>query len=149
MWKRNFEATTNLTALKKHAVQSCGQEFITELNLQGLHAKDDEFWQAVNNKLNIPADAYIARQKREGEERERQEQERLEREANETRRLLDNKKQVRKKLEMAGKSQYTNYQILRFLVISSSVLRKKNPARLKRIRVSAIPSIAPIQVLMV
>jgi hypothetical protein len=96
MWKRNFEATTNLTALKKHAVQSCGQEFIAELNRQGLHAKDDEFWQAVNNKLDIPADAYIARQQREGEERERQEQERIEREANETRRLLDNKKRVRK-----------------------------------------------------
>jgi hypothetical protein len=96
MWKRNFEATTNLTALKKHAVQSCGQDFITELTRQKLHAKDDEFWQAVNNKLNIPADAYIARQKREGSERERQEQERIEREATETRRLLEGKKQVRK-----------------------------------------------------
>lgn len=96
MWKRNFEATTNLTALKKHAVQSCGQDFITELNRQGLHAKDDEFWQAVNNKLNIPADAYIARQQREGSERERQEEERIEREATEKHRLLEGKKQVRK-----------------------------------------------------
>jgi hypothetical protein len=96
MWKRNFEATTNLSALKKHALQLCGQEFITELNRQGLHAKDDEFWQAVNNKLNIPADAHTARQQREQEERERQGQEKLEREANETRRLLNGKKQVRK-----------------------------------------------------
>jgi hypothetical protein len=96
MWKRNFEAATNLTALKKSAVQSCGQEFITELNRQGLHAKDDEFWQAVNNKLNIPANAHTARQQREGEERERQEQERIEREATEKHRLLEGKKQVRK-----------------------------------------------------
>jgi hypothetical protein len=96
MWKRNFEATTNLTALKKHAVQSCGQDFITELNHQGLHAKDDEFWQAVNNKLNIPADAHTIRQQREGSERERQEQERIEREATEKYRLLEGKKQVRK-----------------------------------------------------
>jgi hypothetical protein len=98
MWKINFEATTNLTALKKHAIQLCGQDFITELTRQGLHAKDDEFWQAVNNKLNIPADAHTARQQREWEERERQEQARLEREANETRRLLDGKKRVRKQI---------------------------------------------------
>jgi hypothetical protein len=96
MWKRNFEANTNLTALKKHAVQLCGQDFITELNRQGLHAKDDEFWQAVNNKLNIPADAHTARQQREESERERQEQERIEREATEKHRLLEGKKQVRK-----------------------------------------------------
>jgi hypothetical protein len=96
MWKINFEATTNLTALKKHAVQLCGQDFITELNRQGLHAKDDKFWQAVNNKLNIPADAHTARQQREQSERERQEQERIEREATEKHRLLEGKKQVRK-----------------------------------------------------
>lgn len=95
MWKINFEAATNLTALKKHAVQLCGQDFITELNRQGLHAKDDKFWQAVNNKLNIPTDAHTARQQREREERKQQEQERIECEANETRRLLDGKKQVR------------------------------------------------------
>lgn len=117
MWKKNFEAATNLSALKKNAVQLCGQEFVSELNRQGLNAKDDEFWQRVNTKLNIPTDAHVSRQRREREERERQEREKLECEANEKRRLLENKKQVKKKL-------YKDWEIAVYKLPDSEMLGK-------------------------
>jgi hypothetical protein len=95
MLKKNFEAITNLKALKKNAVELCGQDFILGLNRQGFNVNDDRFWLAVNEKLGIAANAYQAKQRQEQEERERQEQAKIDREIMETRCLLDNKQPVK------------------------------------------------------
>ncbi|MBD2498531.1 hypothetical protein [Nostoc sp. FACHB-280] len=71
MDRNNFEAFTNLAALKKNAIQACGQEFIDSLTKKGLYAKDSQFWAEVNKQLNIPDDAYENKQAREKAERER------------------------------------------------------------------------------
>lgn len=39
MDKKNFEAFTNLPALKKNAIQLCGQEFINELTVKGIYSE--------------------------------------------------------------------------------------------------------------
>ncbi|BAY77227.1 hypothetical protein NIES25_36870 [Nostoc linckia NIES-25] len=95
MEKNNFEAFTNLAALKKNAIQVCGQEFIDSLTKKGIYAKDSEFWAEVNKKLNIPDDAYKSRQAREKAERERQLLEKKAKEQAEEQRLLANKKEIR------------------------------------------------------
>ena len=68
MLKKNFEAATSLTPLKKHVIQLCGEEFIKALNRKGFYIKDDNLWLEVNTKLEIPCDAYILKQKKEREE---------------------------------------------------------------------------------
>ncbi|BAY18334.1 hypothetical protein NIES21_41800 [Anabaenopsis circularis NIES-21] len=75
MHKRNFEASTNLLALKKSAIQVCGQEFIDSLTKKGIYAKDIGFWLEVNKQLNISDDAYEVRK---AEEEAKREQEMLE-----------------------------------------------------------------------
>ncbi|ACC84590.1 hypothetical protein [Nostoc punctiforme] len=70
MDKNNFEAFTNFPALKKNALKVCGQEFIDSLTKKGIYAKDSQFWDEVNKKLNIPDDAYESKQTREQTERE-------------------------------------------------------------------------------
>ncbi|WP_445634812.1 DUF6429 domain-containing protein [Nostoc sp. DSM 114161] len=95
MNKKNFEAFTNLSALKKNAIQVCGQEFIDSLTKKGLYAKDSQFWTEVNKELNIPDDAYESKQAREKAERERQLLEKKAKEQAEEERLLANKKEIR------------------------------------------------------
>ncbi|MBN3876775.1 MULTISPECIES: hypothetical protein [unclassified Nostoc] len=92
MDKNNFEAFTNLPALKKNAIQLCGQEFIDSLTQKGLYAKDSEFWEEVNKKLNICDDAYEIKQAREQAQREQLFLEKKAKEQAETQRLLTNKK---------------------------------------------------------
>lgn len=94
MDKKNFEAFTNLPALKKNAIQLCGQEFINELTVKGIYAKHDEFWRIVNNKLNIPDDAYEIKQARDQEQKERKLVEEKAREQAEIERLFANKKEL-------------------------------------------------------
>lgn len=94
MDKKNFEAFTNLPALKKNAIQLCGQEFINELTVKDIYAKHDQFWRIVNNKLNIPDDAYEIKQAREQEQKERKLVEEKAREQAEIERLLANKKEL-------------------------------------------------------
>ncbi|MEH2053033.1 hypothetical protein [Nostoc sp.] len=94
MDKNNFEAFTNLPALKKNAIQVCGQEFIDSLTKKGIYAKDSEFWEEVNKKLNIPNDAYEIKQAREQAEREQLLLEKKAKEQAETQRLLTNKKEI-------------------------------------------------------
>jgi hypothetical protein len=125
MLRKNFEAATNLAPLKKHAIQLCGQEFIQELSQKGLYAKDDDFWQAVNDKLDISPNAYDTRQKQEWEERQRQESERVERETNEINRLLDNKKHVRKNTRH-------NWEIIVYKLPNSALLGQKFIATAKK-----------------
>jgi hypothetical protein len=125
MLRQNFEAVTNLIALKKNAILMCGQEFIAELNRQGLHAKDDGFWQAVNSRLNISADAYIVRQKQERVERERQERERIELENSELQRLLNNKKEV-------SRSTRNDWQIVIYELPNSNIFGNKFMATLSK-----------------
>lgn len=94
MDKNNFEAFTNLPALKKNAIQVCGQEFIDNLTKKCIYAKDIEFWQEVNRKLNIPDDAYEIKQAREQAEREQLLSEKKAKEQAETQKLLTNKKEI-------------------------------------------------------
>ncbi|MBN3891150.1 MAG: hypothetical protein HWQ43_19035 [Nostoc sp. JL31] len=94
MDKNNFEAFTNLPALKKNAIQLCGQEFIDSLTQKGLYAKDSEFWEEVNKKLNICDDAYEIKQAREQAEREQLLLKKKAKEQAETQRLLTNKKEI-------------------------------------------------------
>ncbi|MDF5706140.1 MAG: hypothetical protein PUP90_00335 [Nostoc sp. S4] len=94
MDKNNFEAFTNLPALKKNAIQVCGQELIDSLTKKGLYAKDSQFWAEVNKKLNIPDDAYESRQAKEKAERERLLLEKKAKEQAEKQRLLANKKEI-------------------------------------------------------
>ena len=97
MNKNNFEAFTNLPALKKNAIQACGQEFIDSLTKKSIHAKDSEFWEEVNNKLNIPDDAYESKQAREQAEKEQLLLEKKVKEQSEKQRLLANRKEIRTK----------------------------------------------------
>ncbi|MEH2255852.1 hypothetical protein [Nostoc sp.] len=97
MDKTNFKAFTNLPALKKNAIQVCGQEFIDNLTEKGIYAKDSEFWQEVNRKLNIPDNAYEIKQAREQAEREQQLLEKKVKEQAEEQRLLANKKEIHSK----------------------------------------------------
>ncbi|MEH1858766.1 MAG: hypothetical protein V7L21_12320 [Nostoc sp.] len=97
MDKTNFEAFTNLPALKKNAIQVCGQEFIDNLTKKGIYAKDSEFWQEVNRKLNVPDDAYEIKQAREQAEREQKLLEAKIKEQAEKQRLLANKKEIHSK----------------------------------------------------
>ncbi|MEH2124207.1 DUF6429 family protein [Nostoc sp.] len=97
MDKNNFEAFTNLPALKKNAIQVCGQEFIDSLTKKGIYAKDSDFWEKVNNKLNIPDDAYESKQAREQAEKEQLLLEKKVKEQSEKQRLLANKKEIRSK----------------------------------------------------
>ncbi|MEH1950507.1 MAG: hypothetical protein V7K77_26635 [Nostoc sp.] len=94
MDKNNFEAFTSLPALKKNAIQVCGQEFIDSLTKKGIYAKDSEFWEEVNKKLNIPNDAYEIKQAREQAEREQLLLEKKAKEQAETQKLLINKKEI-------------------------------------------------------
>lgn len=94
MDKKNFEAFTNLPALKKNAVQLCGQEFIDSLTVKGIYAKNDNFWRFVNNKLNVPDDAYETKQAMEQEEEERKVAEEKAKEQEEKEILLANKKEL-------------------------------------------------------
>ena len=94
MDKKNFEAFTNLPALKKNAVQLCGQEFIDSLTVKGIYAKNDDFWRFVNNKLNVPDDAYETKKAMEQEEEERKLAEERAKEQEEKERLLANKKEL-------------------------------------------------------
>lgn len=94
MDKNNFEAFTNLPALKKNAIQVCDQEFIDSLTKKGIYAKDSEFWEEVNKKLNIPNDAYEIKQAREQAERKQLLLENKAKEQAETQRLLINKKEI-------------------------------------------------------
>lgn len=103
MDKKNFEAFTNLPALKKNAIQLCGQEFINDLAVQGIYAKHDDFWRIVNNKLNIPDDAYEIKQAREQEEKERKLVEEKAKEQAEIERLLANKKELYRKSRQGWK----------------------------------------------
>ncbi|WP_445627210.1 hypothetical protein [Nostoc sp. DSM 114167] len=95
MDKNNFEAFTNLPALKKNAIQVCGQEFIDSLTKKGIYVKDRQFWVEVNKKLNIPDDAYESKQTREQTEREQVLLENKAKKQAENERLLANKKEVR------------------------------------------------------
>ncbi|MFN6474868.1 hypothetical protein [Nostoc sp. DedQUE07] len=95
MDKNNFEAFTNLPALKKNAIQICGQEFIDSLTKKGIYAKDSQFWAEVNKKLNIPDDAYESKQAREQAEHEQVLLENKAKKQAENERLLANKKEVR------------------------------------------------------
>ncbi|MEH2234257.1 MAG: hypothetical protein V7K71_32315 [Nostoc sp.] len=95
MDKNNFEAFTSLPALKKNAIQVCGQEFIYSLTKKGIYAKDSEFWEEVNKKLNIPDDAYESKQSRQQAEREQVLLEKKAKEQAEEERLLANKKEIR------------------------------------------------------
>ena len=97
MDKTNFEAFTNLPSLKKNAIQVCGQEFIDNLTKKGIYAKDSEFWQEVNRKLNVPDDAYEIKQAREQAEREQKLLEAKTKEQAEKQRLLANKKEIHSK----------------------------------------------------
>lgn len=94
MDQNNFEAFTNLPALKKNAIQVCGKDFIDSLTKKGLYAKDTDFWAEVNKKLNIPDDAYESKQATEQAERERQLLEKKAKEQAEKERLLANKKEI-------------------------------------------------------
>ncbi|MEH2172969.1 hypothetical protein [Nostoc sp.] len=94
MDKNNFEAFTNLPALKKNAIQLCGQEFIDSLTKKGLYTKDSKFWEEINKKLNIPNDAYEIKQAREQAERQQLLLEKKAKEQAETQRLLTNKKEI-------------------------------------------------------
>ncbi|BAZ10448.1 hypothetical protein NIES4071_22640 [Calothrix sp. NIES-4071] len=103
MDKKNFEAFTNLAALKKNAIQLCGQELISSLTVKGIHAKHDEFWRFVNNKLNIPDDAYVIKLAKKQEEKERKLAEEKAREQAERERILENKKELYSKTRQEWK----------------------------------------------
>lgn len=94
MHKKNFEASNNLPALKKSAIQVSGQEFIDSLTKKGIYAKDSEFWLEVNKKLNIPNDAYEVRKAEEETKREQELLEKKEKEQAEKQRLLANKTEI-------------------------------------------------------
>ena len=94
MEKKNFNAFTNLSPLKKNAIQLCGQEFVDSLTAKGIYAKDDEFWIEVNRKLNIPNNAYDQLKIREKMEREQALAEERATEEAERERLLSNKKEL-------------------------------------------------------
>jgi len=103
MEKKNFLAFTNLPALKKNAIQLCGQEFINSLTTKSIYAKNEEFWRLVNEKLNIPDNAYEVRQAREQEEKEQKlAAEKAEDKAKQER-LLANKKELYSKIRQGWK----------------------------------------------
>ncbi|MCW5313762.1 hypothetical protein GTQ43_08070 [Nostoc sp. KVJ3] len=62
---------------------------------KGLYAKDIEFWEEVNKKLNIPNDAYESKQSRQQAGREQVLLEKKAKEQAEEERLLANKKEIR------------------------------------------------------
>ncbi len=103
MLRANFEAVTKLKALKKNALQLCGQDFIDSLTVKGLYAKDDSFWLEVNKHLKIPNDAYQQEQARAKLEREQKLAEETAREKAEIERLLANKKEISTKIRNGWK----------------------------------------------
>ncbi|MBD2607352.1 hypothetical protein H6G81_23185 [Scytonema hofmannii FACHB-248] len=84
----------SLPALKKNAIQLCGQDFIDSLTVKGIYAKHDELWRLVNKKLNVTDDAYEIKQAREQAEKERKLAEEKAIKQAERERLLANKKEL-------------------------------------------------------
>jgi hypothetical protein len=74
--RNNFNAHTNLPALKPNAIELCGKAFCENLRKQRIYAYTEEFWSFVNKNLNIPSDAY-EKQQAEKQQKEKAEQERL------------------------------------------------------------------------
>jgi hypothetical protein len=122
MLKKNFEAFTQLKAIKKNAILLCGQDFIKTLTQKRLYAKDDEFWQEVNTKLSIPQDAYQQKLHREQEEQERQKAEKEAREKAEREELFKSKKPVFSKIR-------GEWEITVFELPNSPIYGKKFIAR--------------------
>lgn len=94
MYNKNFEAYTNLKALKKNAVQLCGKEFVDSLTAKGIYVKNEEFWRYINKKLNIPDNAYYQKRDREQAEREAILAEERAREKSERENLIANKTEL-------------------------------------------------------
>lgn len=74
--RNNFEAHTNLRALKDNAIKLCGKELCEDIKKQGISANTDKFWEIINKHLGIPNNAYEKKQTQE-EAKKQVEQERL------------------------------------------------------------------------